>query len=230
MRSRRFDRLRFSSCVHDGHGLLTALLALPLLSIGCGGELRVPTPSETEPVADRTSAGPERVVHGRAPAAVNGMPSVVILTPDTPTDFPIPDEPAAMDQFSMMFVPAQLLTRVGQPVRFANSDQELHNIRVVENESQDTIFNVGTPAGIFYEHVFDRAGTYAVSCDVHTAMGGVIIATDSPYAVTAGADGAFEIADVPPGTYTATVYTGADRIDHPVVIDAVGDVLRLDGS
>ena len=228
MRSRCFGRSHFSSVVSDGR--FTAVLALVLLSVGCGGEpVSTPAP-EVEPEATPAATGVARTIHGRAPAAVNGVPSVVILTPETLTDFPIPEEPVAMDQFSMMFVPAQLLARVGQPIRFANSDQELHNIRVVENETQDTIFNVGTPAGIYYEHVFDRAGTYAVSCDVHTAMGGVIITTDSPFAAIADVDGAFELAEVPPGVYTATVHTGAERVDHAVVIDASGAELILTGA
>ena len=227
MRSRRFGTSRSSSFVRDGRS--TALLALLLCSVGCDGEPVSPPPPETGDIVAPAPDGVARMVRGRAPAAVNGVPSLVILTPETPTEYPVPEEPVSMDQFSMMFVPAQLLARAGQPIRFGNSDQELHNIRVVENETRDTIFNVATPAGITYEHIFERAGTYAVSCDVHTAMGAVIITTDSPYAVIADPNGAFELLEVPPGTYTASVQSGAESVDHVVVIDASDTELRLTG-
>ncbi len=128
-----------------------------------------------------------------------------------------------------MFVPAQLLVRTNQPVRFLNSDQELHNVRVVENSTRDTIFNVATVPGGYYEHIFDQPGIYAVTCDVHTAMGSVIIVTSTPHAVIADVDGTFSLVDVKPGIYTATVYASEDRLESLVEIgDSQADsVLNL---
>ena len=183
--------------------------------LGCGGAAPAPA-APPEPAATAPEAA--RTITGKAPAAVNGAPSVVILEPRANTEFPTPSEPVVMDQFSMMFVPAQLLVRTSQPVRFLNSDQELHNVRVVENDTRDTIFNVATVAGGYYEHIFERPGTYAVTCDVHTAMGAVIIVTSTPHAVIADANGTFSLVDVTPGIYTATVYAGEDRLERVVEI------------
>ena len=192
---------------------LLFIAVVAVASLGCRGAAPPPEPAVDPPGAART-------ITGRAPAAVNGVPSVVILEPQAGTKFPTPSEPVVMDQFSMMFVPAQLLVRASQPVRFLNSDQELHNVRVVENDSRDTVFNVATVAGGYYEHMFDRPGTYAVTCDVHTAMGAVIIVTSTPHAVIADADGTFSLVNVTPGTYNATVYTGEDRLERVVDIAA----------
>ena len=44
-----------------------------------------------------------------------------------------------------------------------------------------------------------------MKCDVHNWMGAFVVVVDGPAAVS-GADGAFEIKDVPPGTYTVTAW------------------------
>jgi hypothetical protein len=41
-----------------------------------------------------------------------------------------------------------------------------------------------------------------VGCDVHGWMNATIAVVDNPYAVVTGADGSFELTDVPAGTYT----------------------------
>ena len=205
---------------------VTVLVGATFIStcLACSGAApEQPELSVTTPVNART-------IIGKAPAAVNRVPSVVILEPQENAKFPTPSEPAVMDQFSMMFVPAQLLVRTNQPVKFLNSDQELHNVRVVENNTRDTIFNVATMAGGYYEHIFDRPGTYAVTCDVHTAMGAVIIVTSTPHAVIADVDGTFSLVDVKPGIYSVTVYASDDRLERLVEItDSPADgVLNLD--
>ena len=68
-----------------------------------------------------------------------------------------------MDQQAMTFIPAVLVARVGQPVRFLNSDTTVHNINVKETATKSQVFNVAPPPGASYDHAFERAGFYGVS-------------------------------------------------------------------
>ena len=154
------------------------------------------------------------MVSGQAPAPS----AVVVLSPTTgPVERPATDPPV-MDQKSLTFWPGTLIVRTGQPVRFANSDPELHNINVKEYRTQEQSFNVAIPTGQSYWHTFTRDGFYNVRCDIHAAMAAVIVATSSPYAVVADPAGHFSFDDVPPGSYSLTVYTGADTIVTTITI------------
>ena len=200
-----------------------------LVTAGCAAEPAAPVlESATAPVASAPVAGPIPALTGRIPPAADGSSTVIILEPQTPTEFSQPDEPEVMDQFSMMFVPGVLVSRVDQPVRFTNSDQELHNVRVVHNESRDTVFNVGTPVGGYYEHTFDQPGVYAVMCDVHTVMGASIFVTTTPYVAVADREGGFTFSDVLPGPYTVAVHADGQRTEHAIEIEPGQQELVLD--
>ena len=196
---------------------LTALAAaLALVASGCSTEPATsPPPRERAPA----EAGAGQPVTGTAPPAAGGFPSVVILEPRTPGDFPVPTEPALMDQFGRTFFPSLLLAREGQPVRFLNSEDELHNVHVVDTETGSTVLNVAMPIlGGSYYHTFERAGTYDVSCNVHPETAAAILVTSTPYAVVADHDGRFSLPDVPPGFYNLTMRHGTRRIERVVEV------------
>lgn len=164
----------------------------------------------------RAAVGGYAAVTGKAP-----VPSaVVILTPTNgPVERPRTDSPV-MDQRSLMFWPGTLLVRTGQPVKFANSDPELHNINVKEPRTHEQAFNVAIPTGQSYSYTFKRDGFYDVRCDIHAAMAAAIVATSSPYAVVADSAGNFVFDDVPPGSYALTIYTGRDTIAKPITVSS----------
>jgi hypothetical protein len=111
-----------------------------------------------------------------------------------------------MDQYGSAFLPKVLVARVGQPVDFKNSEDVLHNVRVVDTESGKTVFNVGTPVVGSYRHTFEKEGAYDVSCDIHPYMAAFIIVTSAPYWAIAGSEGEFDIPEVPEGVYRLTVW------------------------
>jgi len=76
--------------------------------------------SEPAPDPDVSETAPVEGVHGTAPAAVGGTPSVILLrSPSTPA--PAPDS-VVMDQLGLVFSPPDLIVRVGQRVVFTNSE------------------------------------------------------------------------------------------------------------
>jgi len=121
-----------------------------------------------------------------------------------------------MDQEQQTFIPSLLLVRTGQPVNFLNHDDVLHNVRVRDDETKESAFNVAIPTGETYTHTFKQDGFYDVGCDIHPGMSAQIVSTSSPYAVLADAAGTFSIPNVPTGPYTAVAYSGAKTIEKDI--------------
>jgi plastocyanin len=182
------------------HGVTFALLAA--VAAACG-----------EPEAEAPPEQPRpQGVYGVAPAAVGGTPSAITLTPAMDAGSaraarPDGQDPPVMDQLGLVFTPPTLFARVGEPVVFTNSETLVHNVRLTVTDTDSTVFDVETDPGARAEFVFERGGGYDVTCDHHPGMRAFIYATDAPYAVFADITGNFLIPDVPPGTYTLSVWS-----------------------
>jgi len=195
------------------------VIVVALLSGGCsenGAKAPGATPATAAPPA-AADPGAHSVV-GKAPAAVNGIVSVIVLEPQTPREFQPPAERPLMDQVTQTFVPAILFVRTGQPTDFKNSDDVLHNVRVREDATKSGTFNVAIPTGQIYTHTFERDGFYDVGCDIHPGMAAQVIATSSPYAILADAAGNFSFENVEPGAYRVTIYSGLDTIEKTIEV------------
>lgn len=178
-----------------------------------------PASPETAPAAPVSASGPQRVT-GTAPPAANGFPAFIVLeTLDGAEAAPQAAVPR-MDQVQQTFTPEILFVRTGQPVEFTNNDDVLHNIRVRNEATKSSAFNISIPNGDQFRFVFQEDGFYDVGCDIHPAMSAQIFSTTSPYAVNAAADGQFVIEDVPMGKYKAVVYAGAQRIERDIEVTA----------
>jgi plastocyanin len=169
------------------------------------------------PSADSGGAGPH-LVSGRMPAAVGGFPSVLILEAQSAGETPASPPSPYMDQIQQTFIPPVLMVRTGVPVEFRNSDDVLHNVRVREDATHSSAFNVAIPTGEKYVFTFQRDGFYDVGCDIHPGMAAQVVASQSPYTAVADAEGNFSIPDVPTGAYKAVLYTGADKIERDITI------------
>lgn len=157
-------------------------------------------------VTNESSERAPETITGKTARATGGFPSVVLLVPERGIRQPIDTEPAVMDQYGNAFHPKVLVVRTGQAVEFRNSEDVLHNVHVVNAETRETLFNVGTPVVGSYRHTFDTAGVYDVSCEIHPAMAAFVVVTDAPYAVIADPDGSFGVSGLPAGTYHVTVW------------------------
>jgi plastocyanin len=169
------------------------------------------------------------MVTGKVPSA-SGFPAIVVLAPRAPRTLPAPMRPKTMDQIGYAFVPGLLVVQAGQPTRFHNSEDVLHNVRVTESATQEPVFNIATVLEGSYDHTFERPGFYTVTCDVHQDMRADILVTSTPYAIVAEKDGAFMLSDVPTGPYTLTVHLGGQRMERAVDVTAPRTEIAVEPS
>lgn len=197
-----------------------------LLAWGCRGEpVSPPSPSVEPAVAEGTGE-----VVGSVPRTPGAAAPIVTLEPHADLELTSDREPAEMDQYGRAFVPQLLVVQEGQMVRFINSEDELHNVNVID-ESGVTIFNVGMPIlGGSYDHTFGGAGDYSVACNVHQEMAALIVVTATPFATVADRNGGFVFSGVPVGTYDLVVRRGGDRDVRTVEVGEGRTELRLDDS
>lgn len=108
---------------------------------------------------------------------------------------------AVLDQVNCRFVPHVLALRTGQVLRVTSSDPTVHNVHTLA--SANPAANVGMNAGAApVEMTFDRPEEIAVRCDIHPWMSARLHVFDHDAFAVTGADGAFELKDVPAGQYT----------------------------
>ncbi len=201
------------------------ILAASLLiaTISCGGKSSGGVPSSSDsttiagqPAADTTTAVSH--VKGILAPAIAPPSALLVLEPQSGIEVPVKAEPAIMDQAGYEFLPGFLLAQTGQAVKFRNSEDVLHNVRVSEGAQQRPIFNVATVPFGSYEHKFEEPGLYNVGCDIHPTMRASILVTATPYTATTGEDGSFSITNVIPGRYNLTVYAGAAPVVRSVEV------------
>jgi hypothetical protein len=104
-----------------------------------------------------------------------------------------------MDNLARRFEPHVLPFLVSRPVTLKNSDAVGHNTNAAP--LGDTAYNPLIPPGGTFEAKFNRAQTLGVpvACNVHPWMKGYILPRDNPYFAVTGADGKFEIKNLPVG-------------------------------
>jgi hypothetical protein len=141
-------------------------------------------------------------------------------------DWPAADGPPKLNQRNCRFEPEVQVMRAG-PLEVMNSDPVLHNTQGFYGRR--SAFNIALPnQGQVIPTELQRPGAVRIDCDAHGWMEGWIYVVDNPYHATTGADGAFSIADVPPGDYTLVAvqpFTGP--VETKVTVKA-GEATRLD--
>jgi plastocyanin len=138
-------------------------------------------------------------------------------------------EPARlrMDQRNETFIPHVLAVTAGTLVDFPNNDSTYHNVFSLSRAKR---FDLGRYARGRSKTVrFDRPGIVRVFCDIHSHMSAFVVVFSHPYYATTDADGRYRIDNIPPGSYTVTVWhEGQTRDSRTVVIPAQGGLVEQD--
>jgi plastocyanin len=133
---------------------------------------------------------------------------------------------AVLDQRNQTFVPYVLSIRAGTTVEFPNSDRTYHN---VFSFSKAKRFDLGRYARGQSKSVrFDQPGVVRVFCEMHSHMSAYILVFAHRYFATTGADGHYQIEDVPPGTYTAMAWSDGETRGMRTVRVPEGGLVELD--
>jgi hypothetical protein len=121
--------------------------------------------------------------------------------------FAVPGEPAVLNQVGCRYVPHVMGIMVGQPLEVRNDDRAQHNVHPMPrannewNESQ-------MPHGKPIVRVFQRPEMMMpIQCNQHPWMKMYLNVMEHPYFAVTGADGRYEIRNLPPGEYTLAAVT-----------------------
>jgi hypothetical protein len=155
-----------------------------------------------DPKCSALNAGMRVLQESALVAADGSVANVFVRLEGTFARTPIPTQPVVIDQRACVYRPRVVGVRVGQPLQIRNDDDLLHNVH--SSSAVGNSFNVGEPkAGIVYTFVPKaEEAMLPVGCDVHRWMTAYVGIVSHPYFAVSGPEGTFEIAKVPPGTYT----------------------------
>jgi plastocyanin len=116
--------------------------------------------------------------------------------------FDKPPHAVVLDQKGCKYLPPVFGVRVGQPIEIVNSDPTLHNVHAIASANREFNFPQAIQ-GMKQPKTFTTPEVMVhFKCDVHNWMNSWVGVMAHPYyAVTSGA-GAFELKNLPAGTYT----------------------------
>ena len=125
------------------------------------------------------------------------------------------DQPLALTQQHLMFLPFVLVVPVGGSVSFPNADKVRHQVYSFSAAKRFELKLYGQDQSRAI--VFDKVGTVAVGCNIHDSMAAFIKVVDAPFATHTDAQGRAVIKDI--GAGAAVV-----RVWHPYAKVAGGEV------
>ncbi len=132
----------------------------------------------------------------------NALGNVFVSVKNAPaSSAPTPTEPVIIDQNGCRYEPHVIGVMAGQGVRFKNSDGVLHNVHGLPKVNRE--FNIGMPPTLKEKDqtLNKPEAVFPVKCDVHPWMKSYVAVMTHPYFDVTGTDGAFEIENLPDGSY-----------------------------
>jgi hypothetical protein len=160
------------------------------------------------PVRDPEVCAAETLPDERILVNDGGVANVFIFLPKVPAGAsasPPPSEEVIFDQKNCKFIPHAVLLRAGQKLMIKTSDTVAHNTHTFPK--RNTAFSQTIPAsGVPITYSKPEAEPIEVKCDFHTWMIAYHFPIDHQFAALSGADGTFEIKDLPAGEHKFRVW------------------------
>ena len=150
-------------------------------------------------------AGPNPVSDAVLVSADGGVKNVFVYVKDgldPAYSFAAPTSAVVLDQKGCRYAPRVVGVQVGQPLDIVNSDQTMHNVHAIPKVNDE--FNSSQPMqGIHTTKAFTKPEVMVLfRCNVHNWMTAHVGVLPHPYFAVTNDGGAFEIKNLPPGTYT----------------------------
>jgi mono/diheme cytochrome c family protein len=128
------------------------------------------------------------------------LANVAVFLADAPATSR-PKQHPSLGQRNCVFFPHVQTVTVGSELAIGNGDPIIHNVHATSDDR--TVFNLAMPLkDVDVKRELGETGLITLRCDSgHTWMKAFIVVLDHPFHATTDASGAFEIPNVPPGTY-----------------------------
>ncbi|MBI1870805.1 MAG: carboxypeptidase regulatory-like domain-containing protein [Chlamydiae bacterium] len=141
--------------------------------------------------------------------------------------FPLPTEPVTLDQKGCQYHPHIFGVRAGQTLKIVNSDDTLHNVHGKTRTA--SLFNLAMPfKGLELEQKFDQADMVKFVCEVHPWMNAYAGVFNHPFFSVTGAEGTFELKNLPAGTYVIEAWHEKFGTTTQSITVAEGDSKTVD--
>ena len=120
--------------------------------------------------------------------------------------FPAATGTVELSQEGCRYGPHVFGIRVGQTLEIVNGDPTLHNIHATPSANDE--FNMGQPIeGMRFERTFSTSEVMVpFKCDVHGWMNAYAGVLEHPYFAVSGADGGFDLSELPAGDYVVEAW------------------------
>ena len=132
-----------------------------------------------------------------------GLQNVLVFIADGLGDrtFDPPKDPVVISQKGCLYEPHVMAVQANQPIEVVNDDPTSHNIHLTPANNRE--WNKAELPGAKVEEAFAREEiAIPVKCNIHPWMRGYIAVLKNPYFAVTKKDGSFDLANLPPGTYT----------------------------
>ncbi|MBI3404366.1 MAG: hypothetical protein HY046_02795 [Acidobacteria bacterium] len=120
--------------------------------------------------------------------------------------FDTPRDTVVIDQNGCLYKPHVTALMVNQPLEVTNSDKTTHNIHPVPANNREWNESQAQGAAKISKTFTKDELAIPVKCNVHPWMKSYIAVFKHPYFKVTGADGAFEIKNLPAGDYTLVAW------------------------
>jgi hypothetical protein len=139
--------------------------------------------------------------------------------------FEVPASSVAIDQNGCWFQPRVLGLQTGQALNVTNSDPVTHNIHPMAHVNREWNHSQGQGDPPLSRRFIRPEVMIPVKCNIHKWMHAFIGVVEHPYFAVTGANGAFELSNVPPGTYTIAAWQEAlGSQEQPITVPASGKI------